>query len=259
MKNKKQNYIKIIISIVFIGIIVAQSNILSFSISEIISDQFTLSLIPANHDPILLNGNGELSTFIQNEGLSGDGTLENPYIIENFIINSSTDIGIDLQNTTAYLIIRNCTFDGNNKKNDGIFLNWTANVNIRNNSIYYCHWGIYMANSSNNMVLENKIHYNSNGFVMYKSNNTAVSNNTVDYNTNKGISLIFSHNNTFLGDTINRNDGGILISHGTNNTISVSVSNNRYDGIKLQASTENLFIRNKLSQRFKLGLHLNSL
>lgn len=64
------------------------------------------------HSPICISGNDALRSFISSEGLSGDGSLSNPYIIENYVINASIDNGIEIRHTNAYIIIKNCTIKG---------------------------------------------------------------------------------------------------------------------------------------------------
>ena len=76
--------------------------------------------VAEDHATILIDGNAELATFISNEGLSGDGTNVSPYIIENFNIIATIDNWIEIINTDAYLIIQNCTVEGDFTK-AGIF------------------------------------------------------------------------------------------------------------------------------------------
>ncbi len=218
----------------------------SFKTLEIEPNQLNFFPIAANHDPILINGNSELAIFIENEGLSGEGTHDSPYIIEDFNIDASDENGIDIQYTDAYLIIRNCTIDGEKYRNTGICLNNSSNINISNNVISYCYRGFILGSSFNNIVSENKLLYNSVGFFMYRCNNTSIYKNAADFNIYAGMALSYSHNNTLLGDMANRNDIGIFLSQSNNNTISVSVTNNFDEGILLQSSTNNLLIKNEV-------------
>ena len=56
--------------------------------------------------PIYINGN---ENFTEENGVvGGNGTKENPYIIEGWEINASITDGIRIENTTAYFVIRNC-------------------------------------------------------------------------------------------------------------------------------------------------------
>ena len=96
-----------------------------------------------NHSPIYIDGNASLATFIGDEGLSGDGTYESPYIIENFTIDASTANGIAIFNTKAYLIIRNCTVsNGSIPGTYGMYLSNVTNVNITDNELNWNYNGI---------------------------------------------------------------------------------------------------------------------
>jgi hypothetical protein len=56
------------------------------------------------HPPIYIHNN---SGFTPENGVSaGNGTPENPYIIENLYIEG--DPGISIEHTTAYFVIRHC-------------------------------------------------------------------------------------------------------------------------------------------------------
>lgn len=60
-----------------------------------------------HHDPILIESNADFSS----QGFPGDGSLGSPYIIEWLEFNTSTDSSvIEIRDTDAYFIIRNCSF-----------------------------------------------------------------------------------------------------------------------------------------------------
>ncbi len=68
------------------------------------SQIFNTSLI--EHSPIVINSNNDFSTL----GFDGNGSLSNPYIIENLQIDSEDISGsaIQIGGTTDYFVIRNC-------------------------------------------------------------------------------------------------------------------------------------------------------
>ncbi len=103
-----------------------------------------------NHDPISIDGNAELATFIGTEGLSGNGTYASPYIIEDFTIDASTAHGIEIDNTDSYLIIRNCKVSGGaSSEYEGILIQSASNINISNNEVTTNNIGINLLSSSN--------------------------------------------------------------------------------------------------------------
>ncbi|MCJ7720053.1 MAG: hypothetical protein MUO36_01130, partial [Candidatus Hadarchaeum sp.] len=74
---------------------------------------FMLISVPAasasqsSRAPILINGNGDFTSANGVNG-GGDGSAGSPWIIENWVIDASGANGIDIQNTTAYFVVRNC-------------------------------------------------------------------------------------------------------------------------------------------------------
>ena len=264
MKIKNNNYMKIVSVITFIGIIIAQSNITSFRSLDfqiVINDNLIIidkPLVAGDHDPILINGNAELASFIANEGLSGAGTKGSPYIIEDFTINASTAHGIDIRNTDAYLIIQNCTVEnGNSSGYYGIKLNNIMNLISSNNSIIDNVYGIELRSSSNITFSENKVFNNNVGIVLVISNNNTLSRNNV-FNNNMGIHLVDSSNNTLSGNNANNNEfQGIEIAESNLNILSGNNANNNKNGIKLLETSNNTLSGNNVSYNEDSGICLN--
>ena len=103
------------------------------------------------HNQIYINGN---SNFMEANGVSaGNGSVDNPYIIENWDINTSSANGIDIRNTNAYFIIRNCIIhDGKSNYNDGLFFGSLKNGKIENVTSYNNFDGIRLYSSNNNIA-----------------------------------------------------------------------------------------------------------
>ncbi|NVM27249.1 MAG: hypothetical protein HWN65_00295 [Candidatus Helarchaeota archaeon] len=101
-------------------------------------EQSSSSLIPnwslmKTDLPFSINGNAELSAIAS----AGNGTLGNPYILENYIINASGlgVNGIIINDTDAYFILRNCTVFEADAGFHGIFLENVLHAQIMNNTI----------------------------------------------------------------------------------------------------------------------------
>ena len=66
------------------------------------------------HAPISIVGN---SSFTEANGVKNEsalGTKDDPFIIENWAISTSGSYGIELRQTTAFVIIRNCVITRSN-------------------------------------------------------------------------------------------------------------------------------------------------
>ncbi len=132
-----------------------------------------------DHDTILIQSDSEFNA--SNGVVSGDGSLSNPYIIENWLINASQENGIQIQNTDSYFIIRNCSI-------------WTPRWYSRN--------GVLLDTVSNGTLRNLSISYNSDGLSIDSSKDLVVENVTFYSNSNEGIQIGNSNNLTFRNISI---------------------------------------------------------
>ncbi len=113
--------------------------------------------IDSNHSPININGNDKFTS--KNGVTAGNGTEEDPYIIENWIIvgNGSISTGILINNTNVFFIIRNCTVYGfyhPDEYHSGIKLSYVENGMIENSSVFESHTCINLRYSTNTSVID---------------------------------------------------------------------------------------------------------
>jgi hypothetical protein len=84
-----------------------------------VTGNFPSPLIQNNHSPIKIISNSNFT--IANGIVAGNGTVLNPYILENWSIDASITDGISIIGTTSYFIIRNChIFNDTLEKHTGI-------------------------------------------------------------------------------------------------------------------------------------------
>ncbi|MHA1522097.1 MAG: NosD domain-containing protein, partial [Promethearchaeota archaeon] len=230
-----------------------------------------------NISTISIDGNSALSDFCS----VGDGSFENPYIIEWYFIEKSS-IGINIQNTDLYLIIQNCWIEKTTEK--GIGLSYCENVKILNNEvlnnsrgislsvgglnniisgnmIINNSWGIILEGANNNNISGNTIINNYDGIYMggWGSSNNIISGNIIANNTNCGINLCYLFNTTISGNIITNNFGdGIYLGSGPyNNTIlGNTINNNGYRGIYLGSGSYNNILGNNISYNDDNGIYL---
>jgi len=105
----------------------------------------------ASHTPIYISGNAD---FTASNGVTGgSGTANDPYVIEGWNItwvNVPLDYGIWLENTDAYVVIRNCLIS----QYVGIRLEHVANVMIENVTVRGGEKSIYIYDSKT-LVISN--------------------------------------------------------------------------------------------------------
>ena len=170
-------------------------------------------------------------------GFPGQGTISDPYIIEECFIN---DIGISLihiENVSAYFIIRfnlligkaggnainlvNCTHGliiDNNVQNTtiGIQLFESSNNTISGNIVTNMIYGFLLTNgSSSNIVYDNRIYNNSIGITLsFDTINNNISSNLICNNSHIGIYLFCAENNIINNNTIYNQFDDSLLGHG---------------------------------------------
>lgn len=152
-----------------------------------------------NHAPLDISGDTELN----DSAVSGEGTLNNPYILEGWNITSTTNSGISITGTTKYFVIRNCwiktpSYYGINITNVG-----DSTVNITNNICIECSRGIYLTNTPNSIITNNYCSYSADiGIVITTIHLTYLQNNTCNFNTHVGIYLEESHMSVIMENTL---------------------------------------------------------
>lgn len=98
--------------------------------------------------------------------LPGSGTSADPYLLRDLVINATNDIGILIENTSAFILIKNVSIVGENKR-PGIILENVKNVRIENVRIIRCSYGIKIV-SSKNITIVNSI-FKGNLYCYWKS------------------------------------------------------------------------------------------
>jgi len=164
--------------------------------------EFTLSQY-TTHSPISINND----TQFQNQGFSGSGTSEDPYLIENVIINTTFVNPINIVNTRAYFIIRGCKILAEdtgiylfNVSNgviedsifqggiDGIYAGNSTNMRIDDCEFLLAYIGIEGYGLSNSTIRDSRFHHNDWGIYLMSTNDTRIQGCTV-YTNLRGIQL----------------------------------------------------------------------
>jgi parallel beta-helix repeat protein len=205
---------------------------IQLKISDPISD---LIMQPTADNPIGILNNSAFSLY----GFSGLGTKASPYLIEDLYITNSTT-GIEIRDTDAYFIVRNCSINGINVASYAVYFDNVTNGVFEGNFVYNCTHGVYSYLSHGNT-------YQSNFFANRGTNGIYLA--FSDYN--------FVNNNTFHGD--NALDTGIKMDNGLHNII----TENTFDylteaGIWAEYSTNNTVNDNEFDYNYRGFYLINS-
>jgi len=208
----------------------------------------------------------------------GNGTLNNPWIIEDRIVdNSSINTGIYIANTTNYFIITNCTLKSVNQ--NGIRFSNVTNGNITDCNFKNIEYGIDLSNVSNGNIINNnftKTNYaittewegiesmyiannycNASMIDITKGKNVTLRGNTIfDFGT--GIEIHSSNHMKVSKNTIFEDDTGISIYFSTY----IEVANNSVQycttGIYLDGADRNTLIYNTANHNSERGIFLEN-
>jgi len=154
------------------------------------------------HGQIAIDGDADFSSQAASESWSGSGELGNPYRIENYYIDVTSGIGIEIENTQVYFVIQNCTIFGSAPNYGAIRLDNVDNGTIIDNEIHDVQTGIYLVYSDSNIIENNEISSCTNGIYMGSSDSVTVHNNTCSNNSDYDILVTnFSKETTITNNT----------------------------------------------------------
>jgi parallel beta-helix repeat protein len=240
--------------------------ILIISIASLLLAGFSLSQGQNVKEYDVLIGIYGNSSFQSSELVSGgSGTSEDPWIIENIVIDKPSPIGFWIQDTTDHLIIRNCDISGTNISgqifggNSGIMLENVRNAVITSNRFHNNTHGIQIYDCSN-VILENNQFENNNQYgvvISGESSYVSIDSNNMTNNGWGGVKVSFSNSCTIKNCVMENNtDGyGIFVENSKLNKFSGNTIRSNLYGIFLRESNENSIFGNEINSN-ENGLHL---
>lgn len=172
---------------------------------------------------IIIDSLGDWITLVSTKyWCTGTGSLIDPFIMNGIIIEGVSGNCIEIKNTNANFIIRDCEF--NNAT--GI--------------------GIRLQNVDNGIILNNKIYGNANDaiYITDSSQDNIISFNNISKNQNYGIRLSHSNYNNISDNLITENIAGVSIDNYVqhNRIINNTFINNEWSAVGLTYWASNNFI-----------------
>jgi len=270
---RKQIFVVLIMLTLFSGSFVLGDNT---SYAEIAVETNTVLAVDYQvSEPYYIGGDFELELLAD----YGDGTIGNPYVIENKSIdlrthNTTQWTAISIKHTTGHLVIRNCylmgtTYDLEGRielKGSGIVLLDVDNVRVEDcifNSTTYAVHASELVNGTfiGNVVWGDPIRdidFSAQGLHIDDSHNINLIDNFVTHSS----SGMISYNTTFdsiLHNNVSYNSDGAFLRADTsavmiaNNTCSY----NTYGGVKLERTHSTFIINNTCSYNGEYGVYLD--
>jgi parallel beta-helix repeat protein len=197
------------------------------------------------HETIHINGDADFINQVAIEGWFGNGTEENPYIIEGYEINSNL-YGIEIKSTTAFFIIRDSRIlNGVENNHCGIYLSNVTNGIIENCIIENNLNGIILSYTNNNLIINNNILSNNhNGILLFNSSQNIIRTNNISSNGLEGVYITKSFWIDITSNNISNNEKDISVEYSSG----VYIANNTIIGnnISLSSSTETNISNNSM-------------
>ncbi|NHJ12678.1 MAG: hypothetical protein EAX95_03340 [Candidatus Thorarchaeota archaeon] len=194
-----------------------------------IGQKGNVALAGIPHDPIHIDGDANFTDTALLEGWEGNGSLAEPFIIENLDIDSGGTATpcIHIANTQLHFIIRNCNLqNATGGYGSGVRLQSVTNGEISSNLCSNNRFGILTSDSSANCTLIN---------------------NTCVFNSVSGIQLDTSFAQLVQDNDCSNCGEGILANYGNGHTIRNNTFVSNLHGIALQSSSSNLVADNTVS------------
>ncbi len=205
------------------------------------------------HDPIHIKGNENFTKMAEKEGWPGNGTEEEPYVIEGLKIEGEDENLIDIIRVTLHFIIRDNYLLGGE---DSISLDrWSKNGIIKNNVIEGPEGMGICIDGTNMLVKNNFVESALDGIYLYPCTGSRITNNTLRENQIGIGSIGMSKNNTFVGNKFVDNDHAGLVLHVShNNVLKQNKFLNQNIGVDIYKSNQNQLMNNTF---YKNGIGFN--
>lgn len=213
---------------------------------------FILGHDPVTGEPIHRPGSGVTA---------GDGTEEDPYVIERWCIVAARTpyyglaTGIWIEGTDAHVMIRDNVVRGSpvsGTSADGVRLQEAENVTVRSNTIEDTGGiGVFLAVAQSNRIHDNTIRGHSGdvlsaAVLAYGSDRNRISGNTIE-DSAAGIGLVFADGNIVGGNEIDGNTLGIALVEAQRNILDLNRLSDNEHGIRLYESRTNNIASNFLT------------
>ncbi len=260
-KKKRKTIISAILMISIILLTFTNTDILKvFAESDRLKNS---SLAYISQVPILIDSDSDFITY----GFPGSGTINDPYRIENYQITTTEEIGIQIESTSKYFIIQNCTISASKT---GILIDRVSSgcCTIRNNTCnYHDDYGIKVFNSHATKIIENDCSFNridnhipffsGCGIKVDYSNNVIIANNTCISNEVFSIDIYHSDYCTIFNNTCENSYTSIDIDISSYVTVANNCcSDNRWTGVSLLAGSHNSIYSNFIKYNSYYGLYI---
>ena len=184
------------------------------------------------HSVIRINNDSDLIALKASGNCTGNGTVSDPYVIENYDVNATGEgNAIFVGNVTVHLIIRNCSLYSASSEGS-LFVDGSS---------------VTLYNCQNVSLINNTCSDSVSGVHLLYSVNNTLTNNTCTGNAECGIFLNGSDRNDLIENNCSGNiKDGVRLDYSDGNELTANIcgGNSLYDGIYLNRSHSNVLTEN---------------
>jgi len=215
------------------------------------------------HAPIVISNDAGFSDPANNVTV-GNGSFATPFLISDWNISATANVGIQITNTHKYFIIRNVLIHPTNftPGSTGLVLQNAPNGRVEDVSIANFDTGIQLTGSQD--IISTSTTWNNTLGISVSGSYNTLSNNQVHNNTQFGIQMQGSTFNQFTGNNASSNGNGVcertvppycdgegfVIKASSNNIFdnNTAVGNDYYGFRVIIGSNSNIFRNNNVSK-----------
>ena len=219
----------------------------------------TMNQANISHDPITISNDTDFYSKASNEGWSGNGTIDNPIMIENYNIDLKGNEGncIEVYNTTIHFTISACRLEGAFGGGSGVYFQNVTFGRVESCTCTNSSNGIFVNIGSNNVIVNNNCSYSGKGIYLASSDYNTICNNICVGDSGEGIYLHSRCDYNIVDSNIAIDDakGISLFNRPTHNIISNNTCLENYYGIWAHSYCDySQFINNTCSFNDYYGL-----
>ncbi|MFO7558654.1 MAG: right-handed parallel beta-helix repeat-containing protein [Desulfobacterales bacterium] len=236
---------------------------------DTITASATLTVTPfviGSRGPIIITADDQFTPV--NGVVRGSGTLADPYVIEGWSIDASTNdinswpyikVGIGVYQTTKYFVIQDCHISNSADADSGILLSYLDNGTVQNCTITDSYSGISLGACTNVLISGNTIENCEDGVSndSSSSDRITISGNTISDCTGTGIYFHYLTNSSAIGNTVTNNESGIYASALWSGNCTISnntVQGNAWKGIEVDDDSQNNTISGNNTSSNEVGI-----
>jgi parallel beta-helix repeat protein len=250
---------------VVVLVLVALSVIVGFLAYRTPSHVQTETRYPAEyHSPFSISSEVDFTKPNAGSGCecvrSGSGTEADPFLISDWIVNSTDTDGVVIFGTKAHFLIVRVELRSSDQ-NRGLYVSDAENGVIEDSQITGWWFGVFIFHSNNFRLINNTIQRNQYGIQLEASNNNELSGNRFEENAQLGI-FLRGPNNVLRDNSVIKNGWGGINVDGTAGTVDANliegnvVSDNPVFGIGIWRAANNVLRNNTVVRNQMVGIML---